>query len=195
MGNFFLKWIILFFLSIVFPRNIVQSWLSDNKEFIEFSNKVINFKYAISHPEYESEYENLTGKLITASENKFKLILGARTLYATGDRWVSYDSRTNQAIIQNPDSLLYNSIVSMTNYNELKKVLSVSILKKNTATIYNKGQKIKIKFNDKKISSILSEYSSIKVKFFEIEFDKQPFISDSIFIFSNNSAMMIDLRE
>ena len=174
---------------------MVQDWLSENKKFIESPNKSINFTYSVSHPEFNSEHENLNGQLITASKNKFKLIMGPRTLYSNGDKWVSHDNRTNQAIIQNPDSLLYNSIVAMTHYNELNKLLSVSVLKNDTAIIYNKGQKIEIRFKDKKISSILSEYNSIKVEIQEIEFDKQLIISDSLFIFHDNTAMMIDLRE
>ena len=121
--------------------------------------------------------------------------MGPRTLYSNGDKWVSHDSRTNQAIIQNPDSLLYNSIVAMTHYNELHKLLSVSVLKNNKATIYSKGQKIEIRFKDKKISSILSEYNSIKVEIQNILFDRKLIISDSIFVFYDNSTMMIDLRE
>ena len=151
--------------------------------------------YSMSYPEYKSEYENLKGQLITASEEKFKLTMGPRTIYSNGDKWVSHDSRTNQAIIQNPDSLLYNSIVAMTHYNELNTLLSISVLKNNRATIYNKGQKIEIRFKDKKISSILSEYNLIKVEILEIEFDTQLIISDSLFVFNDNSTMMIDLRE
>ena len=182
-------------MAIVFPRNVVQEWLSDNKKFIQSPNRSINFTYSISHPEYKSEYENLKGQLITASEEKFKLTMGPRTIYSNGDKWVSHDSRTNQAIIQNPDSLLYNSIVAMTHYNELNTLLSISVLKNNRATMYNKGQKIEIRFKDKKISSILSEYNSIKVEILEIEFDTQLIISDSLFVFNDNSTMMIDLRE
>ena len=174
---------------------MVQDWLSENKKFIQSPNKSINFTYSVSHPEFNSEYENLKGQLITASKNKFKLIMGPRTLYSNGDKWVSHDSRTNQAIIQNPDSLLYNSIVAMTHYNELNKLLSVSVLKNNRAIIYNKGQKIEIRFKDKKISSILSEYNSIKVEIQGIKFDNQLMISDSLFVFKDNTAMMIDLRE
>ena len=195
MNNLLSKYIIIFLVAIVFPRNVVQDWLSENKKFIQSPNKSINFTYSVSHPEFKSEHENLNGQLITASENKFKLIMGPRTLYSNGDKWVSHDSRTNQAIIQNPDSLLYNSIVAMTHYNELNKLLSVSVLKNNRATIYNKGQKIEIRFKDKKISSILSEINSIKVEIQGIEFDKQLMISDSLFVFNDNTAMMIDLRE
>ena len=187
--------IILLLLAIVLPRNVVQDWLTDNKSFIQSPNKSINFTYSISHPDYKSESKNLTGQLITSSENKFKLIMGPRTIYSNGEKWVSYDSRTNQAIIQNPDSSLYNSIVAMTHYKELNKLLSVSVLKNNTATIYNRGQKIEIKFKNKKIDSILSEYHLIKVKINMIEFDNQLVISDSLFVFNENTAMMIDLRE
>ena len=195
MNNLLSKYIIIFLVAIVFPRNVVQDWLSENKKFIQSPNKSINFTYSVSHPEFKSEHENLNGQLITASENKFKLIMGPRTLYSNGDKWVSHDNRTNQAIIQNPDSLLYNSIVAMTHYNELNKLLSLSVLKNNRAIIYNKGQKIEIRFKDKKISSILSEYNSIKVEIQGIEFDNQLMISDSLFIFNDNTAMMIDLRE
>ena len=97
-------------MAIVFPRNVIQDWLSDNKKFIQSPNKSINFTYSISHPESKSGYENLKGQLITTSKNKFKLTMGPRILYSNGVKWVSHDSRTNQAIIQNPDSLLYNSI-------------------------------------------------------------------------------------
>ncbi len=195
MSNLLSKLLVLFLMTIIFPRNVVQDWLSENKKFIQSPNKAINFTYSVSHPEYKSEHENINGQLITASENKFKLIMGPRTLYSNGDEWVSHDSRTNQAIIQNPDSLLYNSIVAMTHYNELNKLLSVSVLKNNTAIIYNNGQKIEIRFKDEKISSILSEYNSLKVEIQKIEFDKQLMISDSLFIFNDNTAMMIDLRE
>ena len=187
--------IILLLLAIVLPRNVVQDWLTDNKSFIQSPNKSINFTYYISHPDYKSESKNLTGQLITSSENKFKLIMGPRTIYSNGEKWVSHDSRTNQAIIQNPDSSLYNSIVAMTHYKELNKLLSVSVLKNNTATIYNRGQKIEIKFKNKKINSILSEYNLIKVKINMIEFDNQLMISDSLFVFNDNTTMMIDLRE
>ena len=187
--------IILLLLAIVLPRNVVQDWLTDNKSFIQSPNKSINFTYSISHPDYKSESKNLTGQLITSSENKFKLIMGPRTIYSNGEKWVSYDSRTNQAIIQNPDSSLYNSIVAMTHYKELNKLLSVSVLKNNTASIYNKGQKIKINFENKKINSIISEYNKVKVEIKMIEFDTRFVISDSLFMFDHNSAMMIDLRE
>ncbi len=187
--------IILLLLAIVLPRNVVQDWLTDNKSFIQSPNKSINFTYSISHPDYKSESKNLTGQLITSSENKFKLIMGPRTIYSNGKKWISHDSRTNQAIIQNPDSSLYNSIVAMTHYNELNKLLSVSVLKNNTATIYNRGQKIEIKFKNKKMVSILSVYNSINVEISMIEFDNQLVISDSLFVFNENTAMMIDLRE
>ena len=195
MNNLITKYIIIFLVAILFPRNVVQDWLSENKKFIQSPNKSINFTYSVSHPEFNSEYENLKGQLITASKNKFKLIIGPRTLYSNGDKWVSHDSRTNQAIIQNPDSSLYNSIVAMTHYNELNTLLSVSVLKNNMATIYNKGQKIEIRFKDRKISSILSEINSIKVEIQGIEFDKELMISDSLFVFNDNTTMMIDLRE
>ena len=195
MNNLLSKYIIIFLVAIVFPRNVVQNWLSENKKFIQSPNKSINFTYSVSHPEFNSEHENLKGQLITASENKFKLIMGPRTLYSNGDKWVSHDSRTNQAIIQNPDSSLYNSIVAMTNYNELNKLLSVSVLKNNMATIYNKGQKIEIRFKEREISSILSEINSIKVEIRGIKVDKQLMISDSLFAFNDSTAMMIDLRE
>ena len=187
--------IILLLLAIVLPRNVVQDWLTDNKSFIQSPNKSINFTYSISPPDYKSESKNLTGQLITSSENKFKLIMGPRTIYSNGEKWVSHDSRTNQAIIQNPDSSLYNSIVAMTHYKELNKLLSVSVLKNNTASIYYKGQKIKINFENKKINSIISEYNKVKVEIKMIEFDTRFVISDSLFMFDHNSAMMIDLRE
>lgn len=195
MNNLKYKYFIIFLLAIVSPRNVVQDWLVQNKKFIQSPNKSINFTYSISHPELDRGYENFDGQLITTSENKFKLIMGPRTLYSDGDKWVSHDSRTNQAIIQNPDSSLFNSIVAMTHYDNLNKLLSVSILKNNMATIYNKDQKIEIRFKDMEIISILSEINSIKIKIQEIEFDKPLIISDSIFVFNENSAMMIDLRE
>ena len=195
MNNLISKYIIIFLVAIVFPRNVVQNWLSENKKFIQSPNKSINFTYSVSHPEFNSEHENLKGQLITASQNKFKLTMGPRTLYSNGDKWVSHDSRTNQAIIQNPDSLLYDSIIAMTHYKELNTLLSISVLKNNRATIYNKGQKIEIRFKDKKISSILSEYNLIKVEIQGIKFDKQLMISDSLFVFNDSTTMMIDLRE
>ena len=173
----------------------MQDWLSENKKFIQSPNKSINFIYTVSHPEFNSENENLNGQLITSSQNKFKLTMGPRTIYSNGKKWVSHDSRTNQAIIQNPDSSLYNSIVSMTKYNDLNKLLSVSVLRNNVATIYNKDQKIEIIFKDKEISSILSEMNSIKVEIKEIEFDKLLMISDSLFVFDDDTTMMIDFRE
>jgi outer membrane lipoprotein-sorting protein len=187
------KYIILFLFTIVLPRNIIQDWLAENKSFIQSPDKSINFTYSISHPEFENTF--LSGQLITSSKNKFKLIMGPRTIYSNGKKWVSYDSRTNQAIIQNPDSSFYNSILAMTDYTKLNKLLSVSILKNNTATIYNKGQKINLKFKNKKLDSILSEYNSIKVEINMIEFDGQFEISDSLFVFDNNTTMLIDLRE
>lgn len=187
------KYLILFLFTIILPRNIIQDWLAENKSFIQSPDKSINFTYSIFHPEFKNTF--LSGQLITSSGNKFKLIMGPRTIYSNGKKWVSYDSRTNQAIIQNPDSSLYNSVLAMTHYSKLNKLLSVSILKNNTATIYNKGQKINLKFKNKKLDSILSEYNSIKVEINMIEFDDQFVISDSLFVFHNNTTMFIDLRE
>ena len=195
MNNLFSKYIIILLVGIVSSRNVVQDWLSENKDFVQSPNKSINFTYSVLHPEFDGGYESLKGQLITASESKFKLIMGSRTLYSSGDKWVSHDSRTNQAIIQNPDSTLYNSIVAMTYYSELNKLFSMSVLKNNKATIYNRGQKIEIRFKDRAISSILSEVSSIKVEIRDIQFDKQFMIPDSLFVFNDSTAMMIDLRE
>ena len=52
-----------------------------------------------------------------------------------------------------------------------------------------------LKFKNKKLDSILSEYNSIKVEINMIEFDDQFVISDSLFVFHNNTTMFIDLRE
>jgi len=38
-------------------------------------------------------------------------------------------------------------------------------------------------------------YNSINVEISMIEFDNQLVISDSLFVFNKNTAMMIDLRE
>ena len=48
-----------------------------------------------------------------------------------------------------------------------------------SSTIYNKDQKIEIRFKDEEISSIISEMNSIKVEIKEIKFDKLLIISDS----------------
>ena len=151
MNNLLSKYIIIFLVAIVFPRNVVQDWLSENKKFIQSPNKSINFTYSVSHSEFNSEHENLNGQLITASENKFKLIMGPRTLYSNGDKWVSHDSRTNQAIIQNPDSLLYNSIAAMTHYNELNALLSISVLKNNLQPFTMKVRKLKLDLRIEKL--------------------------------------------
>ena len=195
MNKIYCKFFVLLLISILLPRNIIQNWLKENKSFIQSPTKSINFTYSVSHPDYKSTYGDLKGQIITATNGRFKLTMGPRIVFSDGFQWVSYDSTTNQAIIQYPDSLMYNSIFSLINYKQLNKLLSVSILKGNKATIYNEGQKIDLSFNDNTISSIEASYNSFVFKIFQIKFDNRFVFPDSLFVFSDTSTMIIDLRE
>jgi len=195
MNNIYLKFIILFFIEILISRNVVQNWLRTNESFIKSENKLINFTYTITHPDFNNEGADLNGQILTASRGRFKLTIGPRIVFSDGNSWTIYDRRTTQAIIQEPDSTLYEKIFSNITYKHISKLLSVSILRDEKAIIYNDKEKIVLNFEDGIISSVLYHLNSLKVDISKIQFDMIPVVDDSLFFFNDSSVMMIDLRE
>ncbi len=61
----------------------------------------------------------VSGKITVGKKNKFRFEIGPRTVVSDGKVWKSYDARTDQIFIQEPDKQLEKSLFS---WVEIKKI-------------------------------------------------------------------------
>ena len=75
---------------------------------------------------YDSEIYNIqndsiiSGKITIGNKKQFRFEMGPRTVVSDGKVWSSYDERTNQILLQEPDRQLEKSIFSWIKYKRIK---------------------------------------------------------------------------
>ena len=86
------------------------------------------FRSKIEAQYYSGQNDTLiSGKITVGKKNNFRFEIGPRTVVSDGKVWKSYDSRTNQIFIQEPDKQLEKSLFS---WVKIKKIKALSIKQK-----------------------------------------------------------------
>ena len=103
---------ILFF-TLCFASNPIAGWIDENKDILNKDIKSVSFQLKIETQYYSSQNDTLiSGKITVGKENEFRFEIGPRTVVSNGKVWKSYDSRTDQIFIQEPDKQLEKSLFS-----------------------------------------------------------------------------------
>ena len=100
--------------------NSFDDWVNQNKDVIKEKTKVASFQIRVESIEASNEQNLIDGQIIIGENKQFRFEMGPRTVVSDGQTWKSYDERTNQIFIQDPDKKLEKALFSWVKVNKLK---------------------------------------------------------------------------
>jgi len=132
------------------------------------------------------------GVLELYSNNQLKLKLGPKFFFLNSQNLRIFDSRTNQVIIQEPDS---NSFIYLKNFFDKTKIVSIDIneINNNMFTLDYNSYNIEISKNSPFYSCIIN-FGDYRIAFNDIFIDTLK-SSHEIFDIDTSNSFIIDLRE
>ena len=116
MNNLFYFFLIISFM----VANSFDDWVNQNKDVIKEKTKVASFQIRVESIEAANEQNLIDGQIIIGENKQFRFEMGPRTVVSDGQTWKSYDERTNQIFIQEPDKKLEKALFSWVKVNKLK---------------------------------------------------------------------------
>ena len=139
----------IFFLTLCFASNPIDGWIDEHKNILNEDIKSASFQLKIETQYYSGQNDTLiSGKITIGKENKFRFEIGPRTVVSDGKVWKSYDSRTDQIFIQEPDKQLEKSLFS---WVKIKKIKAFPIKEKKDGgyqiKLLGKGNDVRAYFN------------------------------------------------
>ena len=103
----------IFFFSICFATNPVNQWIDQNTEILKHDIKSVSFQLTIETATYPTKNDSImSGKIIVGKNKQFRFEMGPRTVVSDGMVWKSYDKRTDQIFIQEPEKQLEKYLFS-----------------------------------------------------------------------------------
>ena len=115
----------IFFFTISFAANPVNQWIDQNTEILKHDIKSVSFHLTVGTAIYPTKNDSImSGKIIIGKNKQFRFEMGSRTVVSDGIVWKSYDKRTDQIFIQEPDKQLEKSLFS---WVKLKKMNALPI--------------------------------------------------------------------
>ena len=141
------KYILL--LTICFASNPIDGWIDEHKNILKEDIKSVSFQLKIEAQYYSGQNDTLiSGKITVGKKNKFRFEIGPRTVVSDGKVWKSYDSRTDQIFIQEPDKQLEKSLFS---WVKIKKIKALPVKQKKDGgyqiKLLGKGNDVRAYFN------------------------------------------------
>ena len=114
-----IKFIFLF--TICFAANPVNQWIDQNTEILKHDIKSVSFQLTIGAAIYPTKNDSImSGKIIVGKNKQFRFEMGSRTVVSDGMVWKSYDKRTDQIFIQEPDKQLEKSLFAWVKLKKMK---------------------------------------------------------------------------
>ena len=138
-----------FFLTLCFASNPIDDWIDEHKEIINKDIKSVTFQMTIESDIFTIANDTtISGKITIGKNNQFRIEMGPRTVVSDGRIWKSYDSRTDQIFIQEPDEKLEKSLFS---WVKIKKVKALPVKQKKDGgyqiKLLGKGNDVRAYFN------------------------------------------------
>ena len=139
----------IFFLTLCFASNPIDAWIDEHKNILKEDIKSVSFQLKIETQYYSGQNDTLiSGKITVGKGNKFRFEIGPRTVVSDGKVWKSYDSRTDQIFIQEPDKQLEKSLFS---WVKIKKIKALPVKQKKDGgyqiKLLGKGNDVRAYFN------------------------------------------------
>ena len=114
-----IKYIIYF--SICLATNPLDQWIDEHEDILKHDIKSVSFHLTFDSEIYSTWNDSLiVGKITVGKKNQFRFEMGTRTVVSNGKVWKSYDERTDQIFIQEPDKQLEKSLFSWVKYKKIK---------------------------------------------------------------------------
>ena len=115
----------IFFFTICFAANPVNQWIDQNTEILKHDIKSVSFRLTVGVAIYPDKNDSMMScKIIVGKNKQFRFEMGPRTVVSDGIVWKSYDKRTDQIFIQEPDKQLEKSLFS---WVKLKKIKALPV--------------------------------------------------------------------
>jgi outer membrane lipoprotein-sorting protein len=114
-----IKYLILF--SVCLASNPVNEWIDKHVDILEYNIKSVSFQFSIYSESFNIPEDSvIKSKIIVGNEKQFRFEMGPRTVVSDGLVWKSYDARSNQIFIQDPDKQLEKSLFAWVKYKRIK---------------------------------------------------------------------------
>ena len=111
----------IFFFTICFAANPFNQWIDQNTEILKHDIKSISFQLTVGIAIYPTNNDSIMScKIIVGKNKQFRFEMGSRTVVSDGMVWKSYDKRTDQIFIQEPDKQLEKSLFSWVKLKKMK---------------------------------------------------------------------------
>ena len=118
-----IKYIIYF--TICLAENPLDQWIEEHADILKQDIKSVSFHLTFDSEIYNTWNDSIISGKITVGKNKqFRFEMGPRTVVSDGRVWKSYDERTDQIFIQEPDKKLEKSLFS---WVKLKKIRALPV--------------------------------------------------------------------
>ena len=114
----------IFFFSICFADNPLDHWIAQHAEILKKDIKSVSFYLTIEDGIINRPNDSImSAKIIVGEKKQFRIEIGPRTVVSDGKVWKSYDERTDQIFIQEPDKQMEKSLFSWVNLKKMKTLL------------------------------------------------------------------------
>tara|TARA_B100000315_G_C14547273_1_gene573876 strand:+ start:104 stop:679 length:576 start_codon:yes stop_codon:yes gene_type:complete len=100
--------------------NPFDTWVDQNKNVINKKIKSVSFQISLRSGFDLEKNKILNGQIVIGNNKQFRFEMGTRTVISDGTLWKSYDERTDQIFIQDPDKKLEKALFSWTKVKKLK---------------------------------------------------------------------------
>ena len=111
----------IFFFSICFATDPFDYWINQHAEILKQDIKSVSFQLTVEAETYDTKNDSImSGKIIVGKNKQFRFEMGSRTVVSDGMVWKSYDKRTDQIFIQEPDKQLEKSLFSWVKLKKMK---------------------------------------------------------------------------
>ena len=115
----------IFFFTICFSINPLDQWIDQHAEILKQDIKSVSFQLTVNSIFNADQNEStMSGKITVGNNKQFRFDMGSRTVVSDGNVWKSYDERTDQIFIQEPDKQLEKSLFS---WVKLKKIKTLPV--------------------------------------------------------------------
>ena len=185
----------IFFLTLCFASNPIDDWIDEYKDILNEDIKSVSFQLKIETQYYSDQNDTLiSGKITIGKNNQFRFEMGPRTVVSDGKVWKSYDLRSDQIFIQEPDQQLEKSLFS---WVKIKKIKAFPVKEKKDGgyqiKLLGKGNDIRAYFNPNtnKLKSIVIIQSEMKSELSHIFLAEEKMINLEI---GKQTSSSFDLR-
>ena len=184
----------IFFFTLSFASNPIDDWIDKHKDILNEDIKSVSFQLKIETPHYPGQNDTLIlGKITVGKKNKFRFEIGPRTVVSDGKVWKSYDSRTDQIFIQEPDKQLEKLLFS---WVEVKKIKAFPVKVKKDGgyqiKLLGKGNDVQAYFDpNNNLESIVMNQSEMRSELSHIFLAEEKMINLEI---GRKTSNTFDLR-